>query len=116
MSKKKNLYIIGITIVLYITNQTIKAKIPIEPIRWFMSCYFNDTLGGITFLAYCNIVFSFYNKKMVKLWQMELLMFFSGLFWEYVTPIFRQNTVSDMWDILAYMVGGFLYWLIDRKE
>ncbi len=116
MSKKKNLLIIGITIVLYITNQIIKTKIPIKPIRWFMSCYFNDTIGGITFLAYCNIVFSFYNRKIVKLWQMELLMFLSGLFWEYVTPIFRQNTVSDVWDIFAYMVGGFLYWLIIRKE
>lgn len=43
-------------------------------------------------------------------------MFFSGVFWEYVTPIFRQNTVSDVWDILAYMAGGFMYWLIDRRE
>lgn len=115
MSKRKNLIIIGITVALYIVNQVIKTRIPIEAIRWFMSCYFNDTVGGITFMAYCNIVFSFYNREMLKLWQIELLMFFCGFFWEYLTPIFRANTVSDVYDICAYMVGGIIYWGITRK-
>lgn len=59
MSKKINLIIIGITVVMYLVNQVIKTKIAVEAIRWFMSCYFNDTIGGMTFMAYCNIVFSF---------------------------------------------------------
>ena len=116
MSKKINLIIIGITVVMYVANQVIKTKIPVEAIRWFMSCYFNDTIGGMTFMAYCNIVFGFYNRKMIKLWQILTLMFCAGLFWEYVTPIFRKNTVSDIWDVVAYMIGGFIYWLITRKE
>ena len=37
MSKKVNLIIIGITVVMYIVNQFIKTKIPIEAIRWFIS-------------------------------------------------------------------------------
>lgn len=116
MSKKNNIIIIGVTVALYSVNQIIKTEIAIEVIRWFMCCYFNDTIGGITFIAYCNIVFGFYNRKLIKLWQIELLLFFSGLFWEYVTPIFRTNTISDIWDVLAYMIGGFLYWLLVRKE
>lgn len=116
MSKKKNLIIIFITITLYIVNQNIKTRIPVEVIRWFMSCYFNDTIGGITFIAYCNIVFSFYERKMIKLWQIELLMFFCGFFWEYLTPLFRKDTVSDIFDIVAYMVGGLIYWIIARRE
>lgn len=114
--KKKNFIVIGITAIFYTINQSIKAKIPIEPIRWFMSCYFNDTIGGLTFIAYCNIVFSFKNREMVKLWQIELLLFGAGFFWEYVTPMFRANTVSDIWDIFAYMIGGVSYWLIAGKE
>ena len=116
MPKRKNLCIIGITVALYIVNQVIKTRIPIEAIRWFMSCYFNDTVGGITFMAYCNIVFSFYHRKMLKLWQIELLMCCCGFFWEYLTPIFRENTVSDVYDIFAYMMGGMIYWAITRKE
>lgn len=81
-----------------------------------MSCYFNDTVGGITFIAYCNLVFSFYCRKMIKLWQIELLMFFCGVFWEYLTPVFRKDTVTDVRDILAYMSGGFIYWVIMKEE
>lgn len=116
MSKKKNLIIVGITVGLYVLNQIIKTKIPIEAIKWFMSCYFNDTIGGITFVAYCNLIFGFYNKKLIKLWEIELLMLFCGLFWEYLTPLFRKNTVSDIFDVLAYMVGGLIYWMFARKE
>ena len=116
VKRKKDLIIIGITIILYIVNQVIKAKISIELIRWFLLCYFNDTIGGITFTAYCNIVFSIYNRKMVRLWQIELLLFIAGLFWKYVTLVFRTYTVSDAWDIVAYMMGGLIYWLITRKE
>lgn len=115
MAKKRNFLIIGITIILYTINQIIKSKIPINAIRWFMSCYFNDTIGGMTFSAYYNTVLAFRGKQMSKLWQIELLLFFAGLFWEYVTPIFRANTVSDICDVLAYMIGGVLYWLIIRK-
>ena len=36
----------------------------------------------------------------------------AGFFWEYVTPLFRQNTVSDAMDLVCYAIGGSLYWLI----
>lgn len=51
MSRKKNLIIIGITVALYIINRIVKNSIHIEAIRWFMTCYFNDTIGGMTFMA-----------------------------------------------------------------
>ena len=116
MSRKQNLYIIGITVILYLINQTVKNDIPIEFIRWFLTCYFNDAIGGMTFIAYCNVVLSFRNRKLIKLWQIETLLFFCGIFWEYITPLFRMNTVSDKWDVVAYMAGGFLYWICVKKE
>ena len=116
MSIKKNFIIIGITIIMYIINQFLKDKIPVEEIKWFLSCYFNDTIGSITFVAYCNLIFGFYDKKMIKLWHIELVTFFAGLCWVYIVPIFRKNTVSDVWDIVAYMSGGFLYWIIVKKN
>lgn len=111
--KRKNTYIIVITLVLYLINQIVKTRISIKPLRWFLSCYFNDTIGGITFMAYCGIVLDFFYKKMMKLWQILLLMACCGFFWEYITPLYR-NTISDLWDILAYVCGGFIYWLIVR--
>lgn len=79
-----------------------------------MSCYFNDTIGGITFMAYCGLIFEHYYRRMLELWQILLLMACCGFFWEYITPLYR-NTISDPWDILAYVCGGFIYWLITRR-
>lgn len=116
MVRRKNFILIFVTIVLYIINQCIKNMIPIEGIRWFMTCYFNDTIGGITFMAYCGLVFEHYHRRMTKLWKIILLMASCGFFWEYITPLFRTNTISDPWDILAYVCGGIIYWLIMRSE
>ena len=114
MRKRHNFIIVTITLVLYAVNQLIKTKISIKFLRWFMSCYFNDFIGSITFIAYCNVILSFCNKEMTKLWQILLIIFSAGLFWEYVTPLFRKNTVSDIGDIVAYMIGGIVYWLINK--
>lgn len=116
MQKKYNLTIIAITLILYSFNQITKSFIYIKAIKWFMVCYFNDIVGGITFISYCNVICGvFVNRQIIKLLQIEMLMFFCGLFWEYITPIFRKNTTSDIWDILAYMIGGFIYWIIVKR-
>ena len=81
-----------------------------------MNCYFNDFIGGITFTAYVNYVAILNNRCFIKLWQIECLLLICGFFWEYITPIFRTNTTCDNWDIIAYMLGGFMYWLIIRKR
>lgn len=115
MSKKINLILIGSTLALYCINNIFKVHIALQPLKWFMSCYFNDAIGGITFIAYCNLIFSFSNRETFKLWIIETILLSSGLFWEYVTPVFRTDTVTDMWDIVAYLMGGFIYWIIVKK-
>lgn len=112
--KKGNLFIIIITLILYGINQKVKMYIPFKYLKWFMTCYFNDVIGGMTFTAYCSIVFEYYHKQLKKLWHIELLMFSCGIFWEYITPLFRHNTVSDPYDILAYMLGGLLCWGVQK--
>lgn len=107
-----NFKIIIFTLALYTYNQITKKHIDIEPIKWFMNCYFNDLIGGITFTAYVNYIAILYNKCLKKLWHIELLLLCCGIFWEYATPLIRPNVTCDNWDIVAYMIGGFLYWLI----
>lgn len=114
MSKKLNFLLVCITLAMYVINQQCKNEIVYDFWRWFMCCYFNDTIGGMTFIAYTNVVLSFRNYTITKLWKIELFMFGCGIFWEVITPLFRENTVADVWDIVAYMVGGFLYWGITR--
>lgn len=96
-------------------NNQFKGQISNEAIKWFMISYFNDIIGGMTFVAYTNLVLSFRNIKMHKMWQIELLLFSCGIFWEFITPLYRVDTVSDILDIFAYMLGGLLYWIITKN-
>ena len=109
---KKNLRIMLMTLVAVLVNKHLKNYISISWLKWFMTCYFYDLVGGITFIAYCNSVFYYYKGMIYRLWQIELLLFLCGVFWEYITPLFRTDTVSDPYDIVAYMCGGFIYWII----
>lgn len=96
---------------LYILNQVCKNSYPAGIIKWFMSCYFNDIVGSIGFIAYCNIILKKVSIYLYELWRIIFILFICGLFWEYVVPLFRVDSVSDPYDILAYMFGGFLYWI-----
>ncbi|MBP3330820.1 MAG: hypothetical protein J6L89_08315 [Clostridia bacterium] len=65
-------------------------------------------------MSYTNIITEFKKVRLIKLWQIELLLLGCGFFWEYITPLFRKETVSDMWDIAAYMLGGVIYWAVNK--
>lgn len=105
-----------ITLIAYIINQNNKSEIDNDIVYWFMNCYFNDIIGSITFVSYCNILCAHFKKTYFsKLLHIELLMLFCGLFWEVITPLFRKNTVADFFDIIAYCFGGLIYWLISQK-
>ena len=80
-----------------------------------MCCYLNDIVGSITFAAYTDIILGSRNWKLDSLWKVELLLLGCGLFWEFITPLFRKNTVTDGWDIVAYLTGGLIYHFIMKR-
>ena len=75
-----------------------------------MCCYFNDVIGSMTFLAYCNLVFIQKNFFLHKMSHIMIMMIICSIFWEIITPLFRVDTVADVGDVFAYCFGGFLYW------
>ena len=82
-------------------------------IKGFLCGYLNDILGTVIFLLYLCIVFSFLKRKFIfRYFHIIIITFLCGIFWEYLTPIYRTDTISDPWDILAYMFGGTLFWYI----
>lgn len=110
-------FLIGIALCLL--NKQYGYLITEKHLHWFMSCYFNDIIGAVSFSSYCDAVFSFFGKSLNKLFKLEIILFVCGLFWEYITPIFRSDTVGDFFDISAYLLGGLIYWKIKkciRKE
>lgn len=78
-----------------------------------MQGYFNDILAGVVLLALVNILLWLFRLPgLKKLLPCLALCLACGLFWEFVTPLYLPRSVSDIWDIAAYMAGGGIWWLI----
>jgi len=100
------------SIILYLMNTFIikvRYNIPL------MNNHFNDFLAMILLLSFSNILLSFYkNGKMIFRCIIYILIFalIVGLFWEYITPLYRINSTGDPYDLIAYLAGGYVYYII----
>jgi hypothetical protein len=78
----------------------------------FLQSYSNDILAGTVIVAYMNILYWLVGKEeySIRSWPATLaFVFVVGLFWEFVAPLFRADSVTDVLDLLAYLAGGVLY-------
>lgn len=107
---RATLYAIGLsTICLLNKNKLFKTENKV--INLFCNGYLNDILGTTIFLLYLSIVLSFLKKTFTfKFAHIVYITLFCGILWEYFTPLYRYDTVSDPIDIPAYMVGGIFFW------
>ncbi|MCR8842711.1 hypothetical protein NQ117_03375 [Paenibacillus sp. SC116] len=107
-------FVIGtIAILLYILNNKV-MKPSLD--SYFLNSHFNDVIGGLLIVAFANLVSAVGGQARLSLysvWRIISFTFVVGLFWEYVTPLYHRG-VSDPWDVIAYMGGGLLYWVLAR--
>ncbi len=111
---KCNFIIIVIGTILYFVNNIFIKKISagVAYLNYFINCYFNDILAGTIIIALINIILIlFINKKINKLIYIFLLLLVIGYFWEYVPNLIKENAITDICDIVAYEIGGFIYWI-----
>lgn len=54
----------------------------------------------------------FFANYSFKLFHILVFTFFCGIFWEYIVPLYREDTVSDLFDIMAYLLGTLIFWYI----
>lgn len=112
---KRNAAVAIVTFSMCMLNRKFGTALHSNALRYFMRCYFNDIVGSITFMSLVNIFLLFLGfRGITGLLYTEGLLLAAGLFWEYGAPLLRSDTVSDPFDILAYMLGGLLYLLIFR--
>lgn len=111
---KMNIMIIFISVFLYLLNRLILKDITEGLIHWFLVCYWNDITGAIAVSAYVDSIIFHYSKKEIHFWGLIGILLACGIFWEFITPLFRKNSVCDFWDIVAYMSGGVIYYLSIR--
>lgn len=113
---KKDIHIIIISMSIYVVNRLTKDYNNIPYIGYLCKCYLNDFLGGVVFIAYVNVLLAKFNyPKIQRGLHMGLLMLLCGIFWEYVCPLFLSYSVSDFYDVIAYILGGMMYYVFMSK-
>lgn len=105
-----------IVFIIYVFNRFILKSLDLPYISYFLKNHFNDFLGGILFCCYVNALL-FYNKKklITNFFLLFSFMLIVSIIWEYIFPLFLKYSTSDMLDIIAYMCGTFLYYLLLNK-
>ena len=109
-----NLVLIVITVFCYILNNTFFKKATDGDAQIFFVGYFNDLICPLFFVSYSNFLLITVKKEIGTLWHILLFCFLSGLVWEFFAPLIKDSSVTDLWDIVCYLVGGALYWIALR--
>ena len=84
----------------------------------FRACYLNDCLAGLGFypavrmaVLLCRVKLPKYTTGAPFIIGLTLL---AGLFWEYVTPLYREESTSDPRDLACYVGGAICMCLLRR--
>lgn len=93
-----------------LANKRFHFSCGVPAVDYFLSCYFNDLTGSIGFTAFADFMLHFCGRGLDKYWQILCLTISFGILWEVVTPMFRPSSVGDFFDVVAYVVGGSIYY------
>lgn len=103
---------------LYVLNRFwLKHAIQLPIVSYILKCHFNDWIGGICIIAYVNIVLAnskYSHCRIQKIGSVALCGLMCGILWEYVFPVFYHRGVSDLGDVIAYVIGGMTYLTLSK--
>lgn len=106
-------FLIFITCIgLYIFNTIIFSSINNYKLNIFFSSYFNDILAPLLLFSYINLLLSLIHKKLHSLKYLILIIIICSFVWEYLALFLKPTSVLDPLDILFYVLGTLIYWII----
>lgn len=113
---KANPLCMMITIVLYFMNQMVFKKCLTGAVGYFCNCFFNDLICQLFFLSYVQI-FLIWAEREIKSYIGFLTVGMSaGLIWEFFAPLINTKAVTDIYDLICYLVGVHIYYVITIIE
>jgi len=111
-----NLTAIIFVIIVYTANYFVLKNHTSGWVWLFSVCYLNGILAPVFLLSYSNIIFGFVSRRL-SIGGILWITMLSALVWEFIAPLYNSKSVTDWFDVLAYVVGGLIYIvLIDRRH
>ena len=119
--KPINLVLMILVLFFYFLNNIFLKVYTYGIVQKFLISHFNDFMCPLFFIAYSNLLLISVNREMKKLKWIMIFGFCSGLIWEFIAPLIKPSSVTDILDLLFYTLGTFLYWCIiklfpDRRK
>lgn len=109
----KNILLVGI---LYTINRFILKIVVIKEFNIFFNHYFNDLIVPTVLLSFIDLLL-FNKTNRTTLFCIKIsTMFLASIFWEFVTPLYLNRSVSDIYDLFMYFLGTVIYFGIDYVE
>ncbi len=115
-STKKKYFYKNIVVFLFSTLLFLLNYFYLKRTNIFFKCYFNDVLAMPLLLSYSSILFYAINKEKITMNFAVILTIVVSFFWEYVTPIYKKDSISDINDIIAYFFGTFIYIILLKSR
>ncbi len=113
----RELLVIFPSMVIYLINRLTKNLNEIPFLGYVCKCHLNDFIGGVVFCAYFNMLLHICGyRHLHRMSHILLLTFLCGMVWEFVFPIILPYSISDPLDVVSYVLGGTLYYLLTRKN
>lgn len=109
-----NLILIVFVISAYLLNIFFLKDYSHRLLKLFFVCYFNDLICPLFFFSYANMLLITVSREITRLWLICLISVCTSCVWEFVAPLMKPSSTADPLDILCYITGGILYWVILR--
>ncbi len=107
-----NIVLCFIVVGLYILNNSWLKFYTNGMLREFSRCYLNDLMATVVLMGYINLLLHTRNQYIYTLKSIEFICFCSGLVWELWMPLIKKESVSDINDMICYLLGGVIYWVL----
>ena len=107
-----NLILMCFAVVLYFFNNFYIKSHTSGAVGDFFKYYFNDLLCPFFALGYINLLLITVNREITELWKLLLIIIAAGCVWETIGPLFKSSAVTDVKDLLCYIIGAIAYWAL----
>ena len=85
-------------------------------VGYVCNCFFNDLICQLFFLPYVQIFLIWAEREIKSYIGFLTVGMTAGLIWEFFAPLINAKAVTDIYDLICYLIGVHIYYAIVTIE